>query len=360
MAKWDGYVLTQKGRALNAKLIDGNALTIVKAVAGTGYVEPSELKYLTKLPEEKQEISFSVQAFPDEGKCAIPVTLRNTGITTAYQVTHIGIIAFDPDEGEILYLISQATDGDGTEVPAENENPGFSAAWNFFIEYTQAENVTVTVNPSNTVTAKEAQAMIDAHDTADNPHSGVLATKQELSDHKADQDNPHNVTAAQLGLDKVNNTPDSEKNVAFASEAAAARKVNYGLIVRLKGGQTEGTDMWTYNGSTSKSINITPVKIGAAEEDHTHTPAEIGAVAMARITVTLAASSWSGNQQTVPAPGVLADESKCHVIPSPDPASRTLYNEAGVYGSAQGADTLTFTCEDVPSADLTVNVLILI
>lgn len=70
-------------------------------------------------------------------------------------------------------------------------------------------------------------------------------------------------TKERLGLGNVDNTADSTKNVAFASEAASARKVSYNLIVRLKGGRTEGTDMWTYNGSTSKSINITADKIGA-------------------------------------------------------------------------------------------------
>ena len=70
-------------------------------------------------------------------------------------------------------------------------------------------------------------------------------------------------TKEQLGLGNVDNTSDATKNVAFASEAAAARKVNNSLIIRFKGGRTEGTNMWTYDGSTSRSINITADKIGA-------------------------------------------------------------------------------------------------
>lgn len=75
------------------------------------------------------------------------------------------------------------------------------------------------------------------------------------------------ISKEQLGLDKVDNTPDSEKAVAFASEAGVGRKVEYPLTVRFKGGSTEGTDMWTYDGSTSRSINITSEKIGAAKND---------------------------------------------------------------------------------------------
>lgn len=91
--------------------------------------------------------------------------------------------------------------------------------------------------------------------------------QQKLKGHAENKENPHSVTAAQVGLGKVNNTADSEKNVAFASEAAASRKVKYPFILRFKGGSTEGTDLFTYDGSTSRSANITPAKIGAAEVD---------------------------------------------------------------------------------------------
>lgn len=71
------------------------------------------------------------------------------------------------------------------------------------------------------------------------------------------------ITPAWLGLGNVNNTADSEKYVAFASRAGTADKVKYNLVFRFNGGRTEGTNMWTYDGSTSRSINITADKIGA-------------------------------------------------------------------------------------------------
>ena len=73
-------------------------------------------------------------------------------------------------------------------------------------------------------------------------------------------------------------------------------------------------------------------------------------------TATLAAASWSSKQQTVSVTGVTASNI---VVVSPAPASMLAYSEATVRCTAQGAGTLTFTCTDVPSADLTVNVLIL-
>lgn len=91
--------------------------------------------------------------------------------------------------------------------------------------------------------------------------------RSKLSGHAANKENPHGVTAAQVGLDKVNNTPDTEKNVAFASESALSRKVENNLVLRFNGGGVENTNLFTYNGSGGKSVNITPAKINAAEKD---------------------------------------------------------------------------------------------
>lgn len=75
------------------------------------------------------------------------------------------------------------------------------------------------------------------------------------------------INEIQQNLSNVDNTKDSEKSVNFASEAGIGRKLKYALTVRFKGGDTEGTDKWTFDGSTSRSINITPDKIGAANAD---------------------------------------------------------------------------------------------
>lgn len=42
------------------------------------------------------------------------------------------------------------------------------------------------------------------------------------------------------------------------------------LVIKLNGGTTEGTNMFTYNGSADKTANITPSAIGAAASSHTH------------------------------------------------------------------------------------------
>ena len=74
------------------------------------------------------------------------------------------------------------------------------------------------------------------------------------------------------------------------------------------------------------------------------------------LSVNLPASGWdaTAKTQTVNAAGVTAS-ALCIVVASAE--SFVAYGEAQVRCSAQGAGTLTFTCEDVPTADLTANVL---
>lgn len=98
--------------------------------------------------------------------------------------------------------------------------------------------------------------------------------RSKLKGHAENKDNPHGVTAAQLGLGKVNNTADSEKSVSYAGTSGTANQVKNDLIIRFNGGQAESTDKWTYNGSTSRSVNITPEKIDAAKKDLSNVDAD--------------------------------------------------------------------------------------
>lgn len=75
------------------------------------------------------------------------------------------------------------------------------------------------------------------------------------------------ITPEWLGLGNVDNTADNDKYVAYAQRAGEADKTKYAMTLRLNGGRVEGSNMWNFDGSTSRSINITPAKIGAVELD---------------------------------------------------------------------------------------------
>lgn len=107
-----------------------------------------------------------------------------------------------------------------------------------------------------------------------------LAKKEEMSavDEKADVhiarvDNPHVVTKAQVGLGNADNTADIDKIVASAGRLTEGKKINNvvfdntqditiksetpnKVIVKFDGGTTEGADIYTFDGSEAKSVDI--------------------------------------------------------------------------------------------------------
>lgn len=76
------------------------------------------------------------------------------------------------------------------------------------------------------------------------------------------------------------------------------------------------------------------------------------------VPVTLTTSGWSSNTQTVTVPGVVAFETAQLITPVPAIASQSAYYEAGIMCTGQAANSLTFTCQTVPTSNLTVYVVI--
>ena len=86
-----------------------------------------------------------------------------------------------------------------------------------------------------------------------------------------------------------------DRYVKYASTSGSANKTKGSMVVRLNGGSTEGTDLFTFNGSTGKSVNITPAKIGAASESKLPFWATYGTTTNAEIE----AAYQAGNQVLV-------------------------------------------------------------
>lgn len=140
----------------------------------------------------------------------------------------------------------------------------------------------------------------------------------------------------------------------------------------------------TVNGQElSQDISLSASDVGARPDTWTPTASDVGAVPTSRTvngkalssnitltagdvnaaspptstTITLPASGWSSNNQTVTVSGVLADESAQLIQPMPAVASQAAYYAAGILCTNQAANSLTFTCREAPSSDLTVYVV---
>lgn len=72
------------------------------------------------------------------------------------------------------------------------------------------------------------------------------------------------------------------------------------------------------------------------------------------LTVTLLTSGWTDNSQTVQVINMNATKS---VVVEANEASKDAYSGAGIKCTAQATNSLTFTCESVPTEDVQVNIL---
>ena len=140
---------------------------------------------------------------------------------------------------------------------------------------------------------------------------------------------------------------------------------------------TIDNDGWIYYRTPAETL----ADIGAASASHSHAAGDItsgtlpltrggtGATTAsaarsalgAQATVvnkagSLTVAGWSSKKQTISVAGVTA--SNC-VIVAPAPASQEAYVAAGIKCTTQASGKLTFTCQSVPTAALTVNVAIL-
>lgn len=78
-----------------------------------------------------------------------------------------------------------------------------------------------------------------------------------------------------------------------------------------------------------------------------------------KVTLTVAGWNSSTKQQTVACAGVLADITKQELRPNPvDTSYESAWNTCGIQAVAQGADSVTFQCSDIPTTAVEIFVVI--
>lgn len=152
MAKFNGFILTEKGRELLAKGLAGETITFTRMAIGDGTSLTSErertalVNQITTLPI----LNINVKR---NGTCEINALLTNKSVTTGFYIKELGIFAHGNDNVEILYAYNTSTSPDFV--------PPFSANNVVEIEYVdtiivdQVANVTAVIDPSITYITKK-------------------------------------------------------------------------------------------------------------------------------------------------------------------------------------------------------------
>lgn len=163
---------------------------------------------------------------------------------------------------------------------------------------------------------------------------------EDLSSHTSNKNNPHGVTAEQVGADAKGSAAQAltdAKSYADTKTSSLASK-------------TEVSDAVSSHNSATDAHADKFAAVNAAIDNLTPSACK----------VTLSASGWdsSAKTQSATVAGVLEDESKQLIMPMPAATSMSTYNETGIQMTGQSENTVTFTADTVPSADIEVWVVV--
>jgi hypothetical protein len=206
MAKWEHAVITNNGLSLQSKILAGSTLEFTKVKTGAGSVTATSLQQQTGVTNPKQEFLFSGNPYylNEPGSAELPFTLNNDGLKESYNCYQIGLYANDPDKGEILYAIMQSATA--LEVPTSEQIPGWSAEFNVAVQFGNAESVSVQISAAG------------------------------LSEHINNRENPHSVTAEQIGAVPLDGSVPMTGDLQISKKAKPTVKL---IDVSTSSGETE-------------------------------------------------------------------------------------------------------------------------
>lgn len=152
MAKFNGFILTEKGRELLAKGLSGETITFTKMAIGDGTSLTSERERTALVNQITTLPILNINA-KGNGTCEISALLTNKSVTTGFYIKELGIFAHGNDNVEVLYAYNISTSPDFV--------PPFSANNVVEIEYVdtiivdQVANITAVIDPSITYITKK-------------------------------------------------------------------------------------------------------------------------------------------------------------------------------------------------------------
>lgn len=188
--------------------------------------------------ETGEQITSAVNTAKSELQTAIDGKVAKTDITTTIAESSVASDTKVPSEKAVASAVEEVKavastaykykGSDTYENIIVKENPAVGDVWNSTTAngvYPKGTNyawngtewdalggeVDLSAYQVKAITVGEVSTTVEA---------AINANKTAIDTHVAKQDNPHNVTAAQVGLGNVNNTADADKPVSTAQQAA--------------------------------------------------------------------------------------------------------------------------------------------
>ena len=278
-AEIDADVLVETNRA---KGVENSLDAAIKTKADSGHTHDgryyTESEINTKVADLQAEIDADVKVETDRAKAVENALQANIDKKSDSGHTHTNFaikLNGGTTEGTNLFTYNGGTTKTVNITPS---GIGASATGHthddrYFTE-TEIDAKITTINNSIATAKSDAQKYADNKIAAlvgSAPES--LNTLQELSKAITDHEDIYEAYVVEMdsklaGKSDTGHTHNYAGSSSAGGAATSANKVNQNLVVKLNGGATEGTNLFTFNGSAAKTINITPSGIGAANSSH--------------------------------------------------------------------------------------------
>ena len=256
--------LTSAGRNILLRALAGETINFTKVQLGNGPAQPPETATGLQNPLLTAVITdIDIGDGDDAGYAILTATLNNESVSTGFHITEAGFFVEDPDDDtqEILYAIGNEDESSADFVPSSSSRI-LEMQYDMFIYIGDAENVTAAISSSL-----------------------VYATKEALDTHTAARNNPHQVTAAQVGLGNVPNKATNDQTPTY-NEAATLADLTSGETLSTAFGKIKKavSSLISHLSLKNNPHNVTAAQAGAAPSNHTHAASAInsGTLAPAR------------------------------------------------------------------------------
>ena len=211
MSIFPKMTLTNKGKALEAKLKIGDTMEFTRMGLGSGELN-KPIGELLNLINEKANVSINNKQIIQEYTVQLRAFFTNIDVQERFYWREFGVFANDPDEGEILYAYSNAGDMGGW-IPAVTDNRIERMIY-ASVQVSNAQEINITIPQSDTFIPTSEKGVADGVASLDSsgkvPESqlpeldfdsagSAAAVQGNLNAHINNKQNPHGVTAAQVG-----------------------------------------------------------------------------------------------------------------------------------------------------------------
>ena len=284
MSIFPKMTLTNKGKALEAKLKIGDTMEFTRMGLGSGELN-KPIAELLNLINEKASVSINNKQIIQEYTVQLRAFFTNMDVQERFYWREFGVFANDPDEGEILYAYSNAGDMGGW-IPAVTDNRIERMIYPS-VQVSNAQEINITIPQSDTFIPTSEKGVADGVASLDSsgkvPESqlpeldfdsagSAAAVQGNLNAHINNKQNPHGVTAAQVGAYDKNQSLTSTTAQLFGLDANAVPDAVFNKIktfidsansnangkAKIQTGSYIGTGTGGDSNPTVINLNFTP------------------------------------------------------------------------------------------------------